>query len=56
MTMLLRKLDSIATLSDEEQEAVRNLPVRIRTLEPRQDIVREGDMPSQCCLVLEGWL
>ena len=56
MTMLLRKLDSIATLSDEEQEAVRNLPARTRTLEPGQDIVREGDKPSQCCLVLEGWL
>ncbi|WP_244472891.1 Crp/Fnr family transcriptional regulator, partial [Methylobacterium sp. Leaf100] len=56
MTMLLRKLDSIATLSNEEQEAVRNLPARTRTLEPGQDIVREGDKPSQCCLVLEGWL
>jgi CRP-like cAMP-binding protein len=55
MTMLIRKLESIATLSNEERQAIENLPVRIHHLNARQDIVRDGDKPSHCCLVLEGW-
>jgi CRP-like cAMP-binding protein len=55
MTMLIRKLESIATLSDEEHAAILGLPTRSRTLGPGQDIFRDGDRPSQCCLILEGW-
>ncbi|WP_407521833.1 Crp/Fnr family transcriptional regulator [Methylobacterium oryzisoli] len=53
---LIRKLESIATLTDDEKQAVTSLPARSRTLEPRQEIVRDGDRPSQCCLLVEGWL
>jgi CRP-like cAMP-binding protein len=52
---LIRKLESIANLTDEERGAVESLPVRTRVLQPRQDIARDGDRPSQCCLILEGW-
>ena len=52
---LIRKLESIATLSPEEREAIESLPVKTRTLGPRQDIVRDGDKPSQCCLLVSGW-
>lgn len=55
MTMLIRKLESIATLSDEERQAIESLPVRVTALNARQDIVRDGDKPSYCCLVLDGW-
>ncbi len=55
LTMLVRKLESIAQLSDEERQAILSLPARRQTLLPRQDIVRDGDEPSQCCLILEGW-
>ena len=54
-TMLIRKLESIATLSQEERHAIASLPVRIQALEARQDIVRDGDKPSHCCLILDGW-
>ena len=53
---LIRKLESIATLSDGEREAVESLPVRVQVLRPHQDIVRDGDRASQCCVVLDGWL
>ena len=53
---LIRKLESITTLSDEERAAIESLPVRVQVLRPRHDIVRDGDRASQCCLVLEGWL
>jgi CRP-like cAMP-binding protein len=52
---LITKLESIATLSDEERHAVESLPVKVRGLGPRHDIVRDGDKASQCCLILEGW-
>jgi CRP-like cAMP-binding protein len=54
-TMLIRKLESIATLSQEERQAVESLPVRTHALNARQDIVRDGDKPTHCCLVLDGW-
>ena len=55
LTMLIRKLESIAPLSDEEREAIHGLPTKIRTLQAGQNIVHEGDKPSQCCLIVEGW-
>jgi CRP-like cAMP-binding protein len=51
---LLRRLDSIATLSDQEREALRRLPMQILDIGPDQDVVREGDRPARCCLLLEG--
>jgi CRP-like cAMP-binding protein len=55
MDMLVRRLESVADLSHEEREAIQNLPARIRTLKSGQDIVHDGDRPSQCCLIVEGW-
>ncbi|GJE13141.1 Crp/Fnr family transcriptional regulator [Methylobacterium longum] len=54
-TLLIRKLESIATLTDEERQALDSLPVRTHVLGARQDIVRDGDRPTHCCLVVEGW-
>jgi CRP-like cAMP-binding protein len=54
-TKLVRKLESIATLTDEERRAIESLPVKVRHLDARQDIVRDGDHPAHCCLVLDGW-
>ncbi|MCJ2098430.1 Crp/Fnr family transcriptional regulator [Methylobacterium sp. E-046] len=54
-SMLIRKLESIAPLSDAERQAIESLPVRIQNLDARQDIVRDGDQPTHCCLILDGW-
>ncbi|WP_245447241.1 Crp/Fnr family transcriptional regulator [Methylobacterium sp. 17Sr1-1] len=56
MDMLIRKLESISRISDEERRAIEHLPVTGRHLAAHQDIVREKDQPSQCCLLLEGWM
>ena len=50
----IRRLDSIALLTDDEREAIRRVPMAIRDLPPRLDLVREGDQPRECCLVLSG--
>jgi CRP-like cAMP-binding protein len=52
---LVRKLDTIVDLSAEEREAVLGLPVTVRILNADQDIVRDHDRPSQCCLILTGF-
>lgn len=55
MDMLIRKLESIARFSDDERQAIERLPMTGRLLKAGQDIVREKDCPSQCCLIIEGW-
>jgi CRP-like cAMP-binding protein len=55
MAMLVRKLESIALLSVEDRQAIESLPVRIHKLDARQDIVRDGDRPSHCSLIIDGW-
>jgi CRP-like cAMP-binding protein len=52
---LIRKLESIAVLSDADRQAIFNLPMTIKSIEPDQDIVRDGDRPTECCLIVEGF-
>jgi CRP-like cAMP-binding protein len=52
---MIVKLESVSALTDQERQAVENLPVRVHALKARQDIVRDGDTATQCCLILEGW-
>ena len=52
---LVRKLDNVFILSDEERSAVSRLPTQIANLRADQDIVRERDRPSRCCVILKGF-
>jgi CRP-like cAMP-binding protein len=52
---LIAKLESIFSLSDEERQALAALPMQVQGLRADQDIVRQGDRPSRCCLLLEGF-
>jgi CRP-like cAMP-binding protein len=51
---LIRKLETLAALSDEEKQALRGLPRTTKAFKADQDVVCEGDRPAECCLVLEG--
>src|SRR3954466_3899495 len=53
---LVKKLDSIGSLSDDEKAALRQLPITVQQLRDGEDIVSDGDRPSRCCLVLEGFV
>ncbi len=55
LSMLIRKLESIAPLSDEERRVIQHLPVTTYNLNARQDILRDGDQPTHCCLIVDGW-
>jgi CRP-like cAMP-binding protein len=52
---LIRKLESIFDLTDDERQALQNLPMQVAALREDQDIVREGDRPSRSCLILSGF-
>lgn len=52
---LIAKLASIVALSDEERQALASLPMQVQEIRADQDLVREGDRPSRCCLLIEGF-
>lgn len=53
-TLLIRKLDSLAALTQAERDALHTLPIQTRDYPAKVDIVTEGEVPTQCCLVVEG--
>jgi CRP-like cAMP-binding protein len=52
---LIRKIESIFTLTDDERQALDNLPMQVVSIKADQDIVREGDHPTRSCLILSGF-
>jgi hypothetical protein len=52
---LIRKLESVFILTDDECQALATLPMQVAAIKDRQDIVREGDQPSRSCLILSGF-
>jgi CRP-like cAMP-binding protein len=52
---VIRKLENIFSLHENERAALLNLPIQLTTLRADQDIVREGDRPSRSCALLEGF-
>jgi CRP-like cAMP-binding protein len=55
MAALIRKLGSIAPLALDEKAVLLRLPLRLKTVAARQDIIRQGDTPSESCLIVEGF-
>jgi CRP-like cAMP-binding protein len=53
---LIAKLESIGTLGEDEREALAALPLRIKSVAENTDIVRDGDKPTESCLLVEGFL
>src|SRR4051812_11838647 len=51
---LIRKLESIFPLSEDERTALENLPIEVANLEADQDVVRIGERPSRCFLLQTG--
>ena len=51
---LVRHLASHSRLGEEDREAILALPYRLRTLEAATYIVREGDPPERCAVLISG--
>jgi CRP-like cAMP-binding protein len=52
---LASRLERHGPLSDEEKDVLRKVTSRVRDYGARQDIVREGDTPTESTLILEGF-
>ncbi len=52
---IVRKLESVFKLSEDERQALENLPMRVNDIRADQDVVREGDRPSRSFVILEGF-
>jgi CRP-like cAMP-binding protein len=52
---LVRALQQYDALSTEEMAVLEALPLQPKPYERGEDIVREGDRPTQSCLVLDGF-
>lgn len=52
---LIRKLEHSDVLSDEEKDILERSFSRVRDFRADEDIVREGDRPTESCIILEGF-
>ena len=53
--LIIRKLESIFVLRDAEKKAIKELSIKTISLHSDQDILKVGDQPTQCCLVIDGF-
>lgn len=53
--LLTRKLELFGTLPEADRLLLNDVTRRTRTLKPQEDIIREGEAPSDVHLVLDGF-
>lgn len=53
--ILIRKLKADTQLSDDDAAALSALPVDVREVSADTAIVRQGDRPGRCCLIVRGF-
>ena len=51
---LVRNLETHHSLSEPERQAILALPYKLRTLDAATYLVREGDPPYRCCVLITG--
>jgi CRP-like cAMP-binding protein len=56
LDIVVRKMEAIFDLRDEERTALLALPIQINDIKARQDLVRFGDRPSRTFVLLEGFV
>jgi CRP-like cAMP-binding protein len=52
---VVRKLAGHTPLDADDCDAIRALPYTLRTLDPGSYLVREGDLPQYCCVLVSGF-
>lgn len=55
LQLLLRKLELHSPLGDADRDALLGLPHVVRRLEPHADVVREGEPPTHCGVIVSGF-
>ncbi len=52
---LVIKLEAVAALGDEDRAALADLCRDSRDMNPRRNVIREGERPDHVHLIVEGW-
>src|ERR1041385_8496636 len=52
---MIRKLRNSTNLEDDDIQSIRTLPIHIKELSADTSIVKERDLPTQCCLMIQGY-
>lgn len=52
---LLRKLEQFGSLGSDERQLLKDTPLNTRLVEANRDLVRDGERPSSCILLLDGF-
>ncbi|HUP67956.1 MAG TPA: Crp/Fnr family transcriptional regulator [Sphingomicrobium sp.] len=55
LTNLLRQLELYTGLPEEDRRLVMGLPHRVRRLDAGSYVIREGDLPGHCCVLVSGY-
>lgn len=53
--MMIRKFERLANLTDQDRAAIRTLPHRVANYSSNHLLVSEGELRSECCLLLKGY-
>lgn len=53
---LLKRLRLTAGISEQDERAISQLPVRVKQIAAGETVTRTGDKPSVCCLVIDGFV
>jgi CRP-like cAMP-binding protein len=53
--VLIRRLQTISAIDEQDISTIRSLPIDLKTYAPGQYIVRDGERPTACCLLAEGF-
>jgi CRP-like cAMP-binding protein len=55
LELLVRKLEQHVPLEEQDRRRIIDLPYRLRTAEPSSYLVREGDSPEACAVLVSGF-
>ncbi len=55
LVSLIRKLRLLAPITADDEEALLALPYHCSRVRPRDYLVREGSVPTECCLLIDGY-
>lgn len=55
VSMMIRRLRVNTELSDDDAHALQELPSTVKEFPEEYTFVREGDRPTQCCVIMSGF-
>jgi CRP-like cAMP-binding protein len=55
LDIFVRELGGYAKLSEDDRRAILDLPIRARRLDAQSYLVREGDIPTHCSVLVSGF-